>query len=774
MKWVEIFKLYNLKQIKKEKILFLFATISILIATTISLIIPQVSLANERYIEKNIEIINGGDLSINLNGDVSKEFQEKISEFKNRGLEVKSSLIENCYYKKSTNNIMGTIVIGDYELKEDEIILQSTLANSLNVEIGDFVELDTQGNGKYKYKVKEIEPLSSGVDRDAELLGYGKVQNNESLNGISGRIILHINGSDGELLKKELLDIDNSNFYITIKDKESEMYSGLSVQKATLGMLSTVGYIFSSLAIISTIIMLILKRKKDIAIFRIISLDIKDIKKALRAEMYLWLLAPITLSGFFSYYGANLILKYSGICLEGINKEGILLILNGMIFNGIVFLILINVALIILQGINAISIIREDEKDIKKQSKKIVIVSIFLVPVLLSAYSLYSGSIESLGSGLIVIFLIIAFLGIVSLSVKVFSLIKFRNTILIYSIKSIKNSFFSFILVLLSLTLTLWFILIGFNIEDSIKDNFTTSLEDILPYNYYAESSNHKDLENVLNNDKDVEGYIKSSSLSGKVRNENFNNIYRSVELSEVNKEDYGVNYKIVMGEDLFQGENGLIISDKMRENNALDVGDILEIETSKGIIKEKIKGVYKSGGINSISIVKENVELGDEISYFIKSKNDNFIESLNNSTVASVGAMGERLAANISSFLKVFRTLSIVCIVGTVLFNINMAYMSSVRDEKDEEILISLGLGKIFVVKSQIVKIILLIFFASMLSLGLYGLIIKIFLKIMINSSGEISMRIIIINLIISVVISIISFNIPLRKTLKKKELNL
>lgn len=43
------------------------------------------------------------------------------------------------------------------------------------------------------------------------------------------------------MLKKELIDIDNSNFYTTIKDKESEMYSGLSVQKATLGILSIHG-----------------------------------------------------------------------------------------------------------------------------------------------------------------------------------------------------------------------------------------------------------------------------------------------------------------------------------------------------------------------------------------------------------------------------------------------------------------------------------------------------------------------------------------------------
>ncbi|ARC86398.1 hypothetical protein U732_3415 [Clostridium argentinense CDC 2741] len=89
------------------------------------------------------------------------------------------------------------------------------------MKIGDFVELDTKGNGKFKYTVKDIEGVSSGVDRDAELLEYGKVQQNEKLKNIDRREIIHVKGSDGEELKEELLEIDNSNFYSTITDKKN-------------------------------------------------------------------------------------------------------------------------------------------------------------------------------------------------------------------------------------------------------------------------------------------------------------------------------------------------------------------------------------------------------------------------------------------------------------------------------------------------------------------------------------------------------------------------
>jgi|GEM_PF-1982551 len=774
MKWVEIFKIYCLKQIKKEKILFIFTTLSILIATSISIIIPVVNLENQSYMELNIKEINGGDLSIGINGEKTKEFEDKLTELKNRGLNVTSSILQNCYYVKSTNNVMGTMVVGDYSLKENEIMLQSALANSLNVKIGDLVELDTKGNGKCKYKVKDIEGVSSGVDRDAELLGYGKVQQNEKLKNISGREIIHVEGSDGEELKEELLKTNDSNFYTTISDKKKSVKSELVIQKTSLGILSTVGYIFSTLSIISTIIMLILKRKKDIAILRLVSIDKREIKKAIGAEVSLWILVPIILSGFLSYYGAKVILNVSGIHINEISNKSLLLILKGMVFNGLIFFILINIALIIVNGINAMAVIRDDEGIVKREKRKVVGLTSISIPLFLIAYSLYSGSIETLGSSLAVIIVIAIFLGLVSLVIKILSYKRFRSPLMMYSIKSIKNRFFSFVLVLLSLTLTLWFILIGFNLERSIKDTFRSSFEEILPYDYYVQSKDNESLEEVIKNNNDIKGYIKTWDIDGKVTNESFNNKYRLACISEVNKEDYKAKYKIIQGQDLFIGEDGFIISDKMREMNRLDVEDILEIETSKGLLKGKIKGVYESGGINTINILKENAQFGDRVSYFIKSDSGSFIDEIKNCSVASIGDMGDRIAANISSFMNIFRMLSMVCLLGTILFNINMVYINCIKDEKDEEILISLGLGKGFVMKVQVVKMALLVIFSSILSLGIYSLMVNIFFVMMINSSGDISTGIVLTNVVISIVISIISFNVPLRKISQKRQLNL
>lgn len=774
MRWIEIFKIYNLKLLKKEKVLFLFTTLSILITVTISLVIPQINLENTKYLENNIRKINGGDLNISLRGEQTKEFQDKIQELKTKDLEIKVSSFNICYYKKQSNKIIGTMVSGDYSLERDEIILQSTLANSLNLKEGDFVELDTLGSGVLKYKIKDIEPMAMGVDADVELLGYGKVQQNEKINISKARNMIYISGQDGEALKEELMKYDDSNMYTSIKDKKGGMERQMSIQSAVLGTLSTVGYIVSALAIISTTIMLILKRKRDIAILRMISVDIKDIKRALNLEISLWLAGPIFLGGLISYRVSKLILNYVGIETGNITMENISLILKGVIFNIIIFFMLINIALMLIKSIKPLAIIREDEKLIKKSTKKIVIITSICLPLFLGGYSIYSGSILTLGSSLIIILLIMIFLVIVTLVVKLLSLIHFRNSVLMYSIKSIKNNFFSFILVLLSLTLTLWFILIGFSLQDSIKDNFNNSLSKILPYNYIAESKDNEGLENILNNESDVKAYTKTFGISGKVQNTLNNNMYKSVSIDEVNKDDYNVKFKIKEGEDLFQGDNGIIITSEMKERNNLEIGDMLSVETVKGTFQYKIKGVYDCGGINSLSILKENVEVGESISYMVKSKSDKFIDKLKDSTVININSIGESLSSGLGRFLKIFRILSLICVLSTVLFNINMLYMNYSQGEKDDEIIRALGLGNSFLLKSQGVKIFFFIILSSALSLGVYYFSIQLFISAMFKTSVEVGLITVGITLINAFVLSLIAFNLPIRNIINKRDINL
>ena len=78
MRWFSLFKVYNLKEMKKEKVLILLTVISILVASTISLLVPGTSIENEKYINKNIEKVNGGDLSIVVDDEISNSFNNEL------------------------------------------------------------------------------------------------------------------------------------------------------------------------------------------------------------------------------------------------------------------------------------------------------------------------------------------------------------------------------------------------------------------------------------------------------------------------------------------------------------------------------------------------------------------------------------------------------------------------------------------------------------------------------------------------------------------------
>ena len=774
MKWLIIFKVYSLKKIKEDKVLFLFTAISILIATSISLIIPVINIENEKFIESNIEKINDGDLSIVLKGEQPSSFYEKLEEAKNAGDRVRKSTIANCYYKKDSNNLMGTISIGEYSIENDEIILQRRMADSLNVDIGDYVELDTSGNGVYKYKVVGIENLATGVTNDSKLLGYGKVNVKDELRSIDGVEIVSIDTNNPIKLKESLSKINNLNEYKTIEDIRLEAKDEIFIQRLVLSILSSVGYIFSIITIISTTIVIILKRKKDIAILRLLSFDLKEIKKAFIAELSLWVCIPIVLSGMISSSLIKVILSLSSIVIDSVSRESIGIIINGMMFNALLFFLIINIAMILISGIRPMAVIREDYNEIKMGSKKAFVVIILIISILLSLYSIFCGEIENIGGIAIVIGSILMFLGIIMIVIKLLAKINFRNYEIMYSIKSIKNRVFSYILVILSLTMTLWVMLIGFNLEEAIKISYKESLENALPYNYYIENKDINNTERVLKSNNEIEGFIKYLAIEGTIKNEGFNDSSRTVEINEVNKDDYGIKFKLVEGENLFEGENGILISDDLRSRNKINLNDILEIETKEGIIKERVKGIYKSGGINTGSILKEDVKFGEEISYLVNSSSGSFIEELTNTSVIAISSLGDKMGVYISSFLKVFRIISIICFLGTILFNINIVYINCNRDEKDEEILMAIGLGKIFILKTQIIKMIITIILSSILSLGIYGLIVKLFFALMFKGNGSISLSIIIMNIVLAIIVSIISFGYSFKKIMKKKELRL
>ena len=79
--------------------------------------------------------------------------------------------------------------------------------------------------------------------------------------------------------------------------------------------------------------MIMFQRKKDIAILRMLSIKISDIKKSVMLEISIWFVPVIIIASILSYPLSILLLSYKGIkYTEGI-AWAILFILKNLAFN---------------------------------------------------------------------------------------------------------------------------------------------------------------------------------------------------------------------------------------------------------------------------------------------------------------------------------------------------------------------------------------------------------------------------------------------------------
>ncbi len=94
---------------------------------------------------------------------------------------------------------------------------------------------------------------------------------------------------------------------------------------------------------------------------------------------------------------------------------------------------------------------------------------------------------------------------------------------------------------------------------------------------------------------------------------------------------------------------------------------------------------------------------------------------------------------------------------------------MNYIENKKDETIIIALGIGKGFCMKYQLFKLLLLVATSTIMSFGIYVLVLKTALRLFLNSDIYISFLYLLASMVISTVLSIITFNLPIRN-LKKK----
>jgi len=319
--------------------------------------VPIISANIKKYNEDNVRSLNGGDLFITAFYD-SKSFNDELDILKKEDYKITIKKRTMALFQKdSGRKIYSSIIFGEENLLENEIIIDSSLSKNLSVNVGDKINVVDSEKGKIEYKVKDIEGIPRAVDNDSVILGYGKVGGNLD----KGNMFFIDGNTDGEALKERLKKAEDSFYYVSLKDKKTELKNQTDTQMATLSLLTTMGYILSSVVVITTCIMLIVRRKRDISIMKIISIGNKNIKKALKFEMTIIILVPIIISAILSMIIPAFVLKLSYIECEIGLKSTLLIVIKGIGLNAVFFMLFSSIPLKILNDIKGISLIREDD-----------------------------------------------------------------------------------------------------------------------------------------------------------------------------------------------------------------------------------------------------------------------------------------------------------------------------------------------------------------------------------------------------------------------------
>lgn len=729
MEWIKLFRLYNLRMLKSHRLLYGFVMLSVVIAVSIALSIPQIMVRTERALNGQAAELNGAGLKVEAEYE-SRAFRDAVEKLAGGGVAVKTASVYSAPFLNGSNQAYGDILAGDYELPDDGIILYAALADELQVKEGGRVAV-----GGRSYRVVQVEQAAYGVDGQSEMLGYGKVAAFDGMGRTPFAAIFLMDGGDSGRLKEQLAEIEPEFKYSTVDDRKADIQAKLNTNAAALNILHTLSYMMTMLSVLSSVLMIIMQRQRDTAVIRLLGIPVKSLQAALRAEMCLLLMPSVLLGALFSIPLAKHLLLVNGVPDSPAGLELIRIAGLGALMFMVIYGVFIYIATMAMEAIHPLAVVRGDAVSWKKARRKITWLSLGFALITLVVYAVFLGRSPALFSSAAILVLTGLFFVIALLGIKAISIWPYRNRLLLYSSRNLRANRHSFAVTVFSLGLTVLFLLIGFTLDKTIRDSFNQGTEQKLGYNYLAATVDAAGLEQALEETPDVAGYTKLYVRAGFMTDRE--QVRRPVQLCELKPDGYQVRYKILEGEDVFAGSaEEVLISSGFRDRLKLGVGDSLNTEMNGEPMELRIKGIYEAGGINQGDILKPagaQAESG-RVSFLIKADSSRFKEGMDNVITLHVGIQGEYLAKMISDFLSIFKWLCFICIFSSILFNLNLVYMGVLQDYREAVIIRALGKGKGFLLRYAALKAAVSLVFSLSLSLGLYIGLVKLALSLMMH----------------------------------------
>jgi putative ABC transport system permease protein len=724
MKYRELFKLYNLKNLNQNKWSMFFIALSIVITMTVSLILPQIRMSKQEYINQAMQESNPADLVVTQSFP-SKSFDKAISTYEQEGIQTSYVHSAPVYLKNENNQMMLYLLSGYENLSEDEVVISEGLANKQHLNVGDTIHLIGIKEQDKALKITRIEYLPIDVVDDAQVSGYIKTNNLESSYHSDAGLVF-ISGKSGELLKQELQSLESGYKYKTIEDRRNELFSDLDKQIMALNLISTVGYLLAIAVLISGITMLIVRSQKDIAALMLIPIKMKDIIKAMKLEINILIFTPLILSVIFSIPLAKMILAAENISVN-YTAAYMINILKFVVFNIFVFLLYRNVALKYMVNLDPVLIVKGDH-GLPNRNRLRNFGIMLSLPVVFSVYAVLLGSGTSMASNFILLITLCAiFIGILLLIELITRLPvwKYHRSTL-YTFKEIKKNKLVFVIGILNLTMMLWFILIGFGLANTLKESVDMGYQQSLPYNYLMKTSDEEALSKVLINSGDIKAFTIMHYMDAKIENDKVSN--KQVRINEIDQKNYTSKFKMTEGQDVFEGNpREILISKAYADAYKINIGNTLEITNEEKTVNYRVKGTYDSAGINNNWMLKASENQYSDTIYLVRAVDDGFLNEVKDSYIANMNVVGDYLLSKMDSFLTSFKYICFLFIVAAVIFNVNLLSLMNDLNRKEYAIIRSLGIGKKILVKQFVIKAIISIICSLTMSLVLFSVVISV-----------------------------------------------
>lgn len=751
MKFAELYKLYNRKKSKECILIYIMIAISLIISVALSIAIPQIDHSIKNNIDKNAELINGGDIKISANV-LNDELTYKINELEEKGIisEINFYDVISSSIKYDGYNIYTTIMKGDYDIADNETIISSYTADDIGINIGDIINV----SGK-EYKVKSIEEQPCGVTEQAEKMGYCKISN-KTVNGLSsyGSVFI-INTKEIEKVAEEIKKTEGDFKCTTIEDQKESLKEQLNTNTLAMNMLNTMCIIMTLIAVVSSIFMIINQRKQDISIMKCLSIKTKIIKRSMRYEVKRFLVIPVIIGSLSSIVIANYLLKIKHIEYNIEWNE----IIFGALFFLIMYFLFINIITLMISSIDPIAFLRDTKQILSLNKLKIYFFSIIYLILFMFAYAVfYVGNTNAFKGSIIIFFALIAFFIITKLFLAIISIFKHFGKNVKYTFERMKRSSSVTAILIVNLLLIGWFTMFGFTFDKISSSSLHKDLKNKLDYNYImADSGNGSENTAEYLRKKDIKFTRLHRSVGYITKDEN---IVRA-EIGLIDQIDNKVKFNITDGkkaEELSEGE--VLVSEEFADSNEIKTGDTIKFYTQDNSLKKnkevlvKVSGLYKAGNINQYTMIASDVNsiLGkDSVIFLISADNMDFIKGYSNDDIiiADLSVVENALEAYLKDYIFYFKNMCFISMFAVLIFIVNMIFIEYYSN-KEIVIIKALGLNKKFLYKSAYLKQFIVNVIGFLSSLGLYYLVLKVLLGSMISSSPEFNGEILTIPILI------------------------